>query len=307
MTGTHFRIFGAPMERKMNDEDDSTIVFVRADTLLDPNAIELGDHIVHFGWEEYRPMLLRYVHESASVTPLCLDGIIDWTISERKRCVGTFEEDGYHRCPEGMPVNRFDQCSRCSRTWIGRQDCVFEPQCHGDLCDSPICRREHTVYLAFFGEMGKVGMTTSRRLKERGIEQGADAIVALARFPDRLEARKAENYTSEQLRLTQSIRRRKALDLLWNSPDPARLEVLYQQFQEALRTRMTVLAEPIQLLDGYPLSKKEGTKVVLRDSHGRHQGRSMGLKGKFLVYEDANGPLYAMDVTDLSGRFITAK
>ncbi|OPY33064.1 MAG: hypothetical protein A4E32_00736 [Methanomassiliicoccales archaeon PtaU1.Bin124] len=281
-------------------------MFVRADTLLRSGEQGGGKHVIHFGWEDFQPMVMLCDHKG-EVANMDLGGEIDWTVSENKRCVGSFGEDGYHRCPEAMPVRRFDQCSRCSSTWIGRQDCVFEPQCEGGRCDSPICSREHTVYLAFFGETGKIGMTTSRRLKERGIEQGADAIVPLARFPNRLLARRAEQDTSERLRLTQYVRKYKAVRLLTSHPRADRLEQLYRAFQETLEHRMELLNEPLLMLDGYPLHAPEGREYKLIDAPGKHKGKILGLKGKFLVYDDGGETLKAMDASDLPGRFVSAK
>jgi hypothetical protein len=282
-------------------------MFVRADTLLRSGDLGPGRHVIHFGWEDFQPTLLACELNSNNLSNVALKGHIDWTVSENKRCVGSFEEDGYHRCPEAMPVRKFDQCNQCASSWIGRQDCVFEPQCEGGLCDSPICSREHTVYLAFFGETGKIGMTTSRRLKERGIEQGADAIVPLARFPNRLKARRAEQETAERLRLTQLVRRKKAVQLLRSRPDMTHLEKMFHGFEQTLTGRLDLVNEPLLILNEYPLATVEEKDIELVESNGRHRGKLLGLKGKFLVYDDGAATMKALDASDLPGRFLAAK
>lgn len=282
-------------------------MFVRADTMLREGDRGGGRHIIHFGWEDFQPVLMTCGAVGSEVRREDVQGDIDWMVTENKRCVGSFGEQGYRRCPEAMPVRKFDQCSRCSSTWIGRQDCVFEPQCEGGRCDSPICSREHTVYIAFFGDMGKVGMTTSRRLKERGIEQGADAIVPLARFPNRLQARRAEQETSDKLRLTQYVRKYKAVRLLRWRPDRPRLEKDYLQLRASLGERFALLEEPVIVLDDYPLRIPDGKDIKLVEAPGRHKGKVLGFKGKFLVYDDGSGSYKAMDAADLPGRFLTAK
>ncbi|HSV42331.1 MAG TPA: DUF2797 domain-containing protein [Methanomassiliicoccales archaeon] len=281
-----------------------SIMFVRADRLLSPSAMTGGRHVVHFGWEEWTPLLLCYDQTNDAVLPEDLTKV-DWNISSSRRCVGSFHEDGYHRCPEGMPVNRFDQCSRCASVWMPRQECIFEPACTGDRCDSNICRSEHTVYIAFFGENGKIGMTTSQRLKERGIEQGADAIAPLARLPNRLEGRQAENRISKMLRLPQTMPRRRFVGLLGSDRRRDRVEERFKAFLETLSGRMEMLPTRLDWVDAYPLASLAGRKVCLAETVGAHRGRVLGLKGKFLLYENGPNDVKALDLSDLPGRYLS--
>ncbi len=187
-------------------------MFVRADLLLKDTVPEMaGRHVVHYGWEDFDPVLLVYDRRTDKTERLELDRL-DWSLSEAKCCVGSFGEDGYRPCAHARKVTKFDQCSECASSWIPVQSCIYEPQCDGSRCESRICKREHTVYLAFFGSKAKIGMTTSRRLRERGIEQGADAIVPLVRKENRLEGRRAENEISKALRLPQMMQKRKVLE-----------------------------------------------------------------------------------------------
>ncbi|MCE5297217.1 MAG: DUF2797 domain-containing protein [Euryarchaeota archaeon] len=282
-------------------------MFVRADTLLQTKVpMPRGNHVIDFEWEEYRPMLFWYVQrdDKADTVPL---SEIDWEVSSTKRCVGRFDHDGYHRCPEAMPVSKFDQCPRCASAWIEHQQCIFEPMCNGERCASGICRKEHTVYMAFFGENAKIGMTTSTRLEGRGIEQGADAIVPLVRAANRLEGRKAEKGISQLLRVTQFVPRKKAVALLSGSVSWNRIEQIYKEHIDYLSGKYDVLREPLERLDGYPLKDIGKGKVDLKETVGRHKGKVVGLKGKFLVYRDDAGNVSAIDMPDLPGRFLSAK
>lgn len=261
--------------------------------------------MVHFGWEEYRPSLLGYDQHRDEVVPFSIDRI-DWDVTESKSCVGRFDDGAYHRCPDRMPVRKFDQCSRCASVWIKHQDCIFEPRCNGELCDSPICRRSHTVYVAFFGEGAKIGMTTSSRLLERGIEQGADAIAPLARLEGRKEGRRAENEIASMLRLTQLTPRKKAVKLLQFSSSKARLDELLRAYRETLAQRMTPLDEPLQHLDRYPLNDMKGRKAELVKTAGTHKGEVLGFKGKFLVYRTNKDEILALEASDLPGRVVSS-
>ena len=277
-------------------------MFVRADHLLaQTRGGEFGRHLVHFGWEGFEPVLLAYDQHEDEVEAVDLKDI-DWRISERKRCVGSFSQDGYHRCPQGMPVRSFSQCPSCARSWIGNQNCIFEPSCPGDRCESKLCRREHTVYIAFFSNLAKVGMTSSLRLQERGIEQGADAIAPLVRRPNRLEGRAAEKEVSKLLKLPQTMPRRRVLGLLGDEVSPEGIRVRYESVREHLGRMMETLEGELIVLDHYPYRPLGRPELV--DIVGHHQGRLVGLKGKFLLYQDQVGEVKALDMSDLPGRFL---
>ncbi|MEI6796706.1 MAG: DUF2797 domain-containing protein, partial [Methanomassiliicoccales archaeon] len=181
-------------------------MFQTADTLLGKEGRKwMGVHIVSYDWDGFQPELLIFDQESRELSKLELTvgQKIDWKLSEDKVCTGSFPDGDYQPCPRSLPVSSFDQCRRCSSSWIGVQECVFEPQCDGERCESAICRKEHTIYMAFFGAKAKIGMTTSARLRERGTEQGADAIGRLATACNRKQGRELENTISRLLKLPQ--------------------------------------------------------------------------------------------------------
>jgi len=294
--------------KKMNMEKSIIApMFVRADTLLRSNDIvPKGDHVIDFEWEGYTPVLFYYDQKDDRVSKIGLTEI-DWEVSSRKRCVGRFDHDGYHRCPDAMPVSKFEQCPRCASIWIKHQQCIFEPRCAGERCDSGICRKEHTVYMAFFGNNAKIGMTTSSRLEERGIEQGADAIVPLVKAPNRLEGRNAEKNISRELKVTQLIPKKKAVGLITDHVPWDRMDQIYREHLELLSGRYAVLKEPLRRLDGYPMKSVGKEPIALKETIGRHKGTVIGLKGKFLVYRDEIGLLNAIEMPDIPGRFLLSK
>jgi hypothetical protein len=279
-------------------------MFVRADLLLKDAVPEMNrKHVVHFGWEDFDPVLLVYDHRTDKTERLELDRL-DWSLSEAKWCVGSFGEGGYRPCVHAREVTKFDQCSECASSWIPVQSCIYEPQCDGSRCESRICKREHTVYLAFFGSKAKIGMTTSRRLRERGIEQGADAIAPLVRKENRLEGRRAENDISKALRLPQLMQKRKVLEEQCRIAKAERLEEVYRSYLATLSSRMDVLDAELEVLDQYPLKDLGGRIPQLVDATGKHRGRALGSKGKFLFYEDHLSKLNALELADLPGRHL---
>lgn len=93
----------------------------------------------------------------------------------RRRCVGYY--DGvYHPC-RLILRSHFLRCAHCGKRHILMR-CL---QCKGRCSLPEFVKRklrveeEHTVYLAEFGGLLKVGVTKKKRVMERWLEQGADA------------------------------------------------------------------------------------------------------------------------------------
>jgi hypothetical protein len=185
---------------------------------------------------------------------------------------------------------------------------VFEPQCDG-VHDMPcgnggsICARQHHVYAAFYGDLIKVGMTLSSRFRERGIEQGADAIARLGTYLNRLEARNAENTISKALKATQWVRKTTFLKLQGHRVDR-------EAYQELLDRSLSSVAEvptdpsPVEMLDQYPLTAADLSKAQFAEVPGRHRGEVLGCKGKFLFYQLRDGGVRLLDMASVPSRFI---
>jgi hypothetical protein len=281
-------------------------MFQTADTLLGREGRKWwGDHVVTFDWEGFQPRLLLFNQQRGELEDLELEvgESIDWKLSEEKVCTGRFENGVYIPCSRSLPVSSFDQCRSCSTSWIGVQECVFEPQCDGERCESAICRKEHTIYMAFFGTKAKIGMTTSARLQERGTEQGADAIGRLAVAPNRRKGRAMENAISKLLALPQIIRVDEAVRTMTRRPDADAIAQLYEDRAKRIRAALAVEPEPVAMLDQYPL--KDGLGHLSRKHvAGRHIGEVIGIKGKLLAYRGANGGCHVIQASSLPSHFL---
>ncbi|MCU0860999.1 MAG: DUF2797 domain-containing protein, partial [Methanomassiliicoccales archaeon] len=199
-----------------------------------------------------------------------------------------------------------DQCRSCAGTWIPVQECIFEPQCAGDRCDSPLCRKEHVVYATFFGDMVKIGMTAGSRLLERSVEQGADAVVRLARFPNRLEARRAEKDISGRLRLPQRVRSEQMADEVLKNPRPYQLRAKHEDILSRLEGSYPLLHDRLEILDRYPGLEelKESRQTPRRvGAVGPHAGRMVCIKGRYLFYE-AGGEVLMLPLSDIASRHL---
>jgi len=258
-------------------------------------------HALWFGWEEFEPRLLAYDGETEETVTLGLD-TLDAHFSGKRYCVGTFRGDGYAPCPHGTPVSGLSQCPICAAEFVPLQVCVFEPQCDGSRCEGAFCGREHAVYLAFFRDKPKVGMTSAGRVRGRVIEQGADAYSEVARADNRLEARRLEKRLSKELDVTQLLRSRAIARSLAAPLDRGAIERKYDVLARELE-RLGHSPGPLNFLDGYPLDEPLGGIPRPCNTPGVHMGQVIGVKGRYLVYR--NGGSYLLNLQDVPGRYVS--
>ncbi|UCE92093.1 MAG: DUF2797 domain-containing protein [Methanobacteriota archaeon] len=277
-------------------------MFERADLVwLSQIEDSLPYHALDFGWRGFEPNL-TCVDRDGAVTEMDL-GEVDFVISRRRECVGRFDGDRYISCPRRAPVTRFAQCAECAEeTFIPHQECIFEPKCDGELCDVEFCRREHVLYLAFYDTKVKVGMSSSRRLSKRLIEQGADAFSVIGSYPTRRSARTAEKEISSSMRVPQAFRQEALLKSLAREVDVTGIERRHSSLSESLESRFGLKAEPIQWLDRYPVELPLNSVPHLEETPGRHRGEAVGVKGRWLIYRSSR--LNALDLSDVPSRFV---
>ena len=216
--------------------------------------------------------------------------------------MGNWQDGKYQPCPEGNKVTQGNICQDCASSFLPDLSCTFEPRCDGELCASRFCQQEHAVYLAFHGEIAKVGMTTSRRINQRMIEQGCDAFSVLAKVDGRASARKLEGSLSEKLSLRQMIRELESLFCMTGELPIENIEARYAEIVDEVE-KIGLHPEPLKMLDEYPLKTPLTSMPKPTRIEGRHKGKVIGIKGKFLIYQ--NGGLKAINLQKVPGRFIT--
>lgn len=281
-------------------------------SLLERLEDKLSLHALEFYWEGFEPVLLCYDTVGGKVVRAGLDSA-DFVVGSRKVCIGRFDGDDYRKCPNDAPVTKFSQCGDCAgESYISNQECVFNPECDGESCKfdpegagNEFCKRQHVLYLAFYDKMVKVGMSSTRRIEKRLVEQGADAYAIIGSFRNRLEARKEEVRLSSELSLPQWIRQQAALANFSRPLDQDGIRAGYDGLRDVLASRYGLSPEPLRWLAEYPLRQPLPAVPRLRDTPGMHMGRLVGVKGKWLVY-DAGG-LFALNLADLPGRFLADK
>jgi hypothetical protein len=165
------------------------------------------------------------------------------------------------------------------------------------------------VYATFFGDVIKIGMTAGSRLEERAIEQGADAVVRLSEFPNRLAAREAEKDISKRLRLPQRVRAEQVAAEMTKNPNRASLLERYEsRVASGIDRHYQLLGERPRILDGYPgresLLELEA-RPLRSEVAGAHVGELLAIKGRYLFYVDRmEGEVRMLPLSDLPSHFL---
>jgi len=278
-------------------------MFARADQLLiEERQDKFPLHAIEFHWDRFKPHMECYDSRSNDTSELDLNEV-RFSVSRKRTCVGYWDGEKYLRCPTQAPVEKFSQCQACSgESFLPYQDCVFDPRCEGEKCDLDFCRREHVLYLAFYDTHTKIGMSSSRRVDKRLIEQGADAFSIIGSFPNRKRAREAEKEISAKLRIPQFHRQELLLKTLARNVDRQGIESRLEGLKTTLAESHNLHPEPLKYLDAYPIVLPLAHIPELVESWGRHKGALVGIKGRWLIFESSG--LKALNLSDFPARHL---
>lgn len=280
-------------------------MFQRADQILiEEKEDKFPLHALDFSWEGFEPSLTCFDVRDRQVSEFDLEDL-DFEVSKKKVCIGYFDDDDtYVPCPKNAPVDRYSQCPECSaESFLPYQDCVFEPRCDGEICDLAFCRREHVLYVAFYDTRMKIGMSSTRRVEKRLVEQGADAFAIIGKLPTRKRAREAEKSISARLGIPQALRQDTLLRNFARKLDEGGIAGRYEGLKMTLAEMYHLAPEPLRWIKGYPISLPLAKEPKLEDSWGKHKGRLVGVKGKWAIYESDG--LRALNLSNLPARFLS--
>jgi hypothetical protein len=149
----------------------------------------------------------------------------------------------------------------------------------------------------------KIGMSSSRRVEKRLVEQGADAFSIIGSFPSRKKAREAEKRISSELKIPQSHRQESLLRSLARPVDIHAIESSHEALKTSLRDAYGMSPDRLRFLDKYPIQLPLSQAPKLQESWGKHSGAFLGIKGRWLIY-DSDG-IKAINLSDLPSRFIS--
>ena len=278
-------------------------MFTRADQLLiETKEDKFHLHALEFHWDEFEPHLECYDISEKETAEFDLEDV-RFSVSKKRTCIGQWDGDEYTPCPKQTAVDRFGQCAECAgESFIPFQECIFEPKCDGEKCNLDFCRREHVLYVAFYDTRMKIGMSSSRRVDKRLIEQGADAYFIIGKFGTRKNARRKENEISARLGIPQSYRQETLLRNLERPVDEHGIEGRYEALKITIGEAYQLDSEPLKWLKGYPIDLPLNGIPKLQESWGSHKGELVGIKGKWLVFESEG--LKALSLADMPSRFL---
>lgn len=275
-------------------------MFRRADIIYEMER-KRSVHALSFEWAEFKPALYCYDPVTEEIEEVDL-WRLGFKVGSERFCIGSFRDGKYVPCPERRRVDRFAQCGKCASAFIADQECIFEPKCNGERCDLEFCKREHVVYVAFFGSHFKIGMSSGNRIRQRVIEQGADAFAVISRGRSRREGRELESELSKSLGIKQHVGTRQLLEAIGKCGDSDKIESGFGTMAEKMDA-LGLKPSKLEFLDRYPISRTIQETPRITPISGMHIGRVNGIKGKYLVYE-CDDDLYALNLQDVVGRRI---
>ncbi|MEM3851901.1 MAG: DUF2797 domain-containing protein [Methanomassiliicoccales archaeon] len=259
-------------------------------------------HAISYSWKNFEPQLIFFDPSTSSLLQQDMHNLA-FHVTSMVQCVGSFRDGAYRPCPFSKVLEYGEQCEFCSRSLIPIRRCLFDPICDGHICDWHLCKRPHAVYIAFYGTKIKVGMTSTARLEERLIEQGADAYFQVTTAPNRMEARSIERRISAEAHIAQLHRFDELLPLFYQEVDWKGIEQQYTALSERLGSKMGMQCGPLRFLENYPITLPIRERISPVSIEGMHEGEVLGIKGRFLLYRHAG--VRAINMPVLSGRFVT--
>ncbi len=202
-------------------------------------------------------------------------------ILRKRGCAGRWEGDDHIPCDSDTAP----YCERCGG--ILPDPCIM---CRGECTKrEKTCSVEHSVYLAIFSPgLVKVGVSKTRRLETRLMEQGADVGLEIARFPDGELARKRERELAATY--PDRVTFENKLEGLSQPVSSETLHMIYSRYDAERVMRFEYFRE------------KPWMKPIVLQPHENMaiSGRILGVKGQALVIEKGS-TLYAVNLDGLIG------
>ncbi len=170
--------------------------------------------IVKISWSKdnsgkWTAILLTTSFNDFNYEKLDIGKLLEFEISDERRCIGYIADIGNRKpCPRFKKLDCGYQCRYC------RQNDIYTGYIEGR--EKAGVDADFSVYMAQCGSEIKVGVTRSKKIKRRWIEQGADKAVEIYSELSSKQALKKEKELSEK-GIKQKIRKEKKLQRPKNS------------------------------------------------------------------------------------------
>ncbi len=203
-------------------------------------------HIVNVTWRptennafEHGVLSWMEAEEPLKFTRLSPGDKLSWTIVGPRMCIGSRNEAGrLVPCPEHIASRpRQVRCGSCAAV-DSMDPCI---RCTGRICNASEERRtrceetDYVVYLAVFNDQTlKVGVSTTKRVRTRWVEQGADFAAVLAEIRGGRAARRLEDLIGRRRGATKQVRTQRKISSLMTQLNLTRAEELAKRFISSL-------------------------------------------------------------------------
>jgi len=204
-------------------------------------------HIVNVTWRptennafEHGVLSWMGAEELPKFTRLSPGDKLSWTIVGPRMCIGSRNKAGrLVLCPEHI-ASRPGQvrCGSCAAV-DSMDPCI---RCTGRICNASEERRtrceetDYVVYLAVFNDQTlKVGVSTTKRVRTRWVEQGADFATVLAKIRGGRAARRLEDLIGRRRGATKQVRSKSKISSLMMQLDLTGAEELAKRFISSIQ------------------------------------------------------------------------
>lgn len=224
---------------------------------------------------------------------------IRFKVKDEKYCVGYNGEP----CPFTKKIKKGTQCFKCKQI-DDRHACR---KCVGERCMSELGKdycfnNEFIVYLASFGDLVKVGVSSVKRVMTRLVEQGADHAAKVLKAGNGLEARKLESSIAKKFGLRTGVKSARKISLLNTKQGVQKIKELIPKIHSA-----------------HP-GKKHGTRIInvddqtvfprvnraLNYDESVVSGELVSVKGSW-VYFKAGGSVHGVNTKELKAHLLSFK
>lgn len=271
-----------------------------------------GRHLVTgYTWSEETALL--YVRQRGEVesSPIPLSGRVCFRVTDERRCVGFYGEEGFEGCPDGRRLSSGTQCDAC----VGRDRFRACMICDGSRCPSgppdlrARCDAPHILYLACFGDDTiKVGTAALHRRRTRLVEQGPLAATRIAQA-DGPTIKRMERLLS-QGEFVEVMRRAKKMELLGSRMTEDEAKVLVHEAVSRVSSALPPeyrpylhAPEPVELPELARTSRGRSVRELPLQAGTVIEGAVVGAVGHVLFVEDETG-CFALDLGALKARVL---
>ncbi len=210
------------------------------------------------------------------VRSLKLEGHVELFFSPVKKCVGWYDGQEYHRCPN-KAINT-KRCPTCSSMDISKIYTRLDYRGYEEEYKE-MRQMEFSLYIASFGNLLKGGVTRTSRVLERAQEQGADYFCEIARVRGADLAYSLEQYIQNAYNLRNFVTTNQKIHMIKNKNKKYIEEIVYKIDKDPVLKDFLTNLDILEFNYSIPKEFKLSNHI---------NGEILGTKGQILFFENNN-------------------